>query len=56
MKKNRTSTPKVFEEEPTKGEKTRWSIYNLLSSCLGVGCAIPLLFSLTVIGLVFWLL
>jgi hypothetical protein len=56
MKKNRTYTPKVFEEKPTKGEKTRWSIYNWLSGCLGVGCTIRLLFFLTVLGLVFLLL
>ena len=45
----------LFNKKPTKGEKTRWFIYDLLSGCLG--CFIPiLLFPLVVVGLVFWII
>ncbi|GGH77437.1 hypothetical protein GCM10007096_09340 [Pullulanibacillus pueri] len=50
---------KLLNNKETKGDKIRSFLDNLFESCLGclgVGYIIPIILSVTVVGLVFWII
>ncbi len=47
--------PKLGNSENNKG-KFRSFIDNLLEGCIGVGCIFPIFLSLSIIGIIIWII